>query len=451
MLLSIFRTSLAHILGGFTLLSTFITTVLDGICYSVSKSLSSHIASVESAIVSLSAIDCAVIIVLLFLWVKDVRAEVRAQWRGHRAILYVLIAVYLSIATGITAGGIAWSAVQSMTGKTTLTHKHQTLMLARCIIWAISILSQGILGGYLLTSLTKRDGGGRWSSSLSQELEILPDQASVGDKDDVVKSPSIILESPRPSTDVKRSCDIVPELQPSASRTESQNSNRYSGRTLYQQDSKQSSFDLQRTHMAGTETTVTRSQTDDPADNPTDNPTVNPSSMEERSEPLKIRRSYSGAKRSFEGLIRQSSSTRSSPATSSTHLAAPGRPIPPKLKLTDESFIHPLFRSDSASPPPTPMPGTTVIASPAAGQTISVQALNRVRSTRSLRSHVPRSRSPLFEQVEQPLAGLERKSESLERSGRDSPMPSFIMAADVRSSITRYEKKYDLNESPDES
>ncbi|PYI27633.1 hypothetical protein BP00DRAFT_429099 [Aspergillus indologenus CBS 114.80] len=451
MLLSIFRTSLAHILGGFTLLSTFIATVLDGICYSFSKSLSSHIASVESAIVSLSAIDCTMITALLFLWVKDVRAEVRAQWRGHRAILYGLIAVYLSIATGITAGGIAWSAVQSMTGKTTVTHKHQTLMLARCIIWAISVLSQGILGGYLLTSLTKRDaGGGRWSRSLSQELEILPDQASVGDKDDVVKSPSIILESPRPSTEVKRSCDIVPELQPSASRTDSQNSNRYSGRTLYQQDSKQSSFDLQRTHMAVTETTVTRSRTDDQPDNPT----VNPSIMEERSEPPKIRRSYSGAKRSFEGLIRQSSSTRSSPATSSTHLAAPaapGRPIPPKLKLTDESFIHPLFRSDSASPPPTPMPGTTVIASPAAGQTISVQTLNRVRSTRSLRSHVPRSRSPLFEQVDQPLVELERKSESLERSGRESPMPSFIMTADVRSSITRYEKKYDLNESPDES
>ncbi|RAL10086.1 uncharacterized protein BO97DRAFT_148123 [Aspergillus homomorphus CBS 101889] len=445
---SISRTSLAHILGGFTILSTFIATVLDGICYSFSRPLSSHIASIESAIVSLGTINCAVIAALLFLWAQDVRTEARPQWRGHRAILYGVIAVYLSIATGITAGGIAWSAVQSMTGKTTVIHKHQTLMLARCIIWAISVLSQGILGGYLLTSLTKRDAGGRWSSSLSQELEILPEQASiVGDKDETVKSPSIIIGSQRRSADVKTSCDIVPELQPSASRTESQTSNRYSGRTLYQQDSKQSSFDLQRTYLAGAENTVTRHRSDDQPDNLA----VNLSGTEGSVEPTKIRRSCSEAKRSFEVLVRQSTSTRPSPTTSSTHLAAPGRPIPPKLKLPDESFIHPLFRSDSASPPPTPMPGTTVIASPAAGQTISVQTLNRVRSTRSLRSHAPRSRSPLFEQVDQPLAELERKSESSEPSGRGSPMPSFIMAADVRSSITRYEKKYDLNESPDES
>ncbi|PYH40310.1 uncharacterized protein BP01DRAFT_308646 [Aspergillus saccharolyticus JOP 1030-1] len=447
MLLSIFRTSLTHVLGGFTLLSTFITTILNGICYSFSRSLSSHIASVESAIVSLGTINCAVITALLFLWAKDVNARMGAQWRSHRAIFYSLIAVYLSIATGITAGGIAWSAVQSMTGKTSVTHKHQTLMLSRCVIWAISVLSQGILGGYLLTSLSKRDAGGRWSSALSQELEILPDQVSVGDKEEVVKAPSIVLESQRPSGEGKTSGDIVPELQPSASRTESQTSNRYSGRTLYQHDSKQSSLDLPRTHLAGAESTVPRYQ----AREQPENLTVQPGGKEERNEPPTIRRSYSGPKRSFEGLPRQSSVNRSSPATSSTHLAATSRPVPPKLKLPDESFIHPLFRSDSASPPPTPMPGTTVIASPAAGQTISVQTLNRVRSTRSLRSHAPRSRSPLFEQVDQPLAELERKSDSPEPSGRESPMPNFILAADVRSSITRYEKKYDLDESPDES
>jgi hypothetical protein len=30
-------------------------------------------------------------------------------------------------------------------------------------------------------------------------------------------------------------------------------------------------------------------------------------------------------------------------------------------------------------------------------------------------------------------------------------MPGFLMAADVRKSIARYEKRYELNESPDES
>ncbi|KAA8643126.1 uncharacterized protein ATNIH1004_009888 [Aspergillus tanneri] len=79
----------------------------------------------------------------------------------------------------------------------------------------------------------------------------------------------------------------------------------------------------------------------------------------------------------------------------------PGGPLP-TLSVTDESNIHPLFRSDSPSPAQTPTPGTIVIASSASGQTISVQTLNRVTSVHSLQAHPPRSQSPLFEQMVQP-------------------------------------------------
>ncbi|PWY85704.1 hypothetical protein BO94DRAFT_566450 [Aspergillus sclerotioniger CBS 115572] len=419
----------ARILGGITLLSTFIATVLDGMCYTISRSLSSHVSSVESAIVSLGAVSCVALASLLLLWVKDIKGEAQTQPRSHRAVTYGFIAAYLSIATGVTAGGIAWSAAQSMAAKTSMAPKHQSLLIARCIIWAISVLSQGILGGHFLTTLTKRESTTKWSPPVSQELEVLSDKASVKDES-TVTSTSIASESQRPSAELKTNADTVPPIQPSVSNAESQTSNRYSGRTLFQHDSKQSSLDLQRSYMPHGDCTVTQA------------------TVKLRSEPPKIRRSYSDTKRSLDGLVRQPSSTRSSPTTSSTQLVTPARPAPPKLKLPDESFIHPLFRSDSASPPPTAMPGTTVIASPAAGQTISVKALNRVRSTRSLRSQAPRSRSPLFDQ---PLTSIERNTESPEPSGRGSPMPSFIMAADVRSSISRYEKKYDLNESPDES
>ncbi|PYH87596.1 hypothetical protein BO71DRAFT_340690 [Aspergillus ellipticus CBS 707.79] len=436
----------ARILGVITLLSTFIATVLDGMCYTFSRPLSSHISSVEAAIVSLGAVSCVALVALSFLWVKDIKGSATTQYRSRGTCMYGFITAYLSIATGVTAGGIAWGAAQSMATKTSVTKRHQSLLIARCIIWAISVLSQGILGGYFLTTLSRRDSTTiptKWPPSPPQELEVLSEEASVKDEN-VVPSPSLTNESQRPSADLKTDCDTVPPIQPSVSNTESQTSNRYSGRTLFLHDSKQNSLDLQRTFLSQADSTATPSKPEEHSGDQTGSNL----GVKIRSEPPKIRRSYSDTKRSLDGLVRQPSSTRSSPATSSTQLVTTARPAPPKLKLPDESFIHPLFRSDSSSPPPTPMPGTTVIASPAAGQTISVKTLNRVRSTRSLRSQGPRSRSPLFDQ---PLNSLEPHADSPEPSGRGSPMPGFIMAADVRSSISRYEKKYDLNESPDES
>ncbi|PWY70192.1 hypothetical protein BO70DRAFT_432235 [Aspergillus heteromorphus CBS 117.55] len=411
-----------RILGGITLLSTFIATVLDGMCYTFSRSLSSHISSVESAIVSLGAVSCVALVAVSYLWVNDLKSEAATPYRSRGACTYGVIAAYLSIATGVTAGGIAWSAAQSMTAKTSVTKRHQSLLIARCIIWAISVLSQGILGGYFLTTLIKREPTPtptpipispptKWSPSPSQELDVLSEQASVKENHGR-DSPSLTSESQRESADLKPDGDTVPPIQPSVSNTESHTSNRYSGRTLFLHDSKQNSLDLQRSYLSQGDSIGISSK---PVEPPND-PAGCPVGAKVRSEPPKIRRSYSDTKRSLDA-----SSTRSSPATSSTQLRLPA---------------------------PTPMPGTTVIASPAAGQTISVKTLNRVRSTRSLRSQGPRSRSPLFDQ---PLQSMERNADSPEPSGRGSPMPSFIMAADVRSSISRYEKKYDLNESPDES
>lgn len=74
-----------------------------------------------------------------------------------------------------------------------------------------------------------------------------------------------------------------------------------------------------------------------------------------------------------------------SPATSTRSAL----PAPPKRAFTQhtsasESHIHPLFRSDSSTPPPMASPGTIVIAAPQAGQIISdrssVRSLSRLRS-----------------------------------------------------------------------
>lgn len=64
-------------------------------------------------------------------------------------------------------------------------------------------------------------------------------------------------------------------------------------------------------------------------------------------------------------------------------------PAPPKRSFTQQSsvsegHIHPLFRSDSPTPPPMASPGTIVIAAPQAGQIISdrtsIRSLSRMRS-----------------------------------------------------------------------
>jgi hypothetical protein len=63
----------------------------------------------------------------------------------------------------------------------------------------------------------------------------------------------------------------------------------------------------------------------------------------------------------------------------------------------DEAHIHPLFRSDSPTPPPVATPGTMVVASPDAGRVIhhhpSNQSLRRLRSRSQLAQSSPLSRS----------------------------------------------------------
>lgn len=113
-----------------------------------------------------------------------------------------------------------------------------------------------------------------------------------------------------------------------------------------------------------------------------------------------------------------------------------------------ELDIHPLFRSDSADPPPLASPGTSVRASPDAGKVIphhaSHQSLRRLASATSLGSS-PLSRQSSFD------AGARRGgggAESIlevdeERSQDDDepltpPIPDFVLNAGSRHSLDRY-------------
>ncbi|KKK26500.1 hypothetical protein ARAM_001022 [Aspergillus rambellii] len=408
------KASPAYLLGGASLLSTFIVTILDGVCYATSRASVPNTSTVEAVIVSLSTLSCVVLLVMVLLWMNDLKVDSRVQQKPWRRCTYGTAIGYLSLATGITAAGIAWSAVQSLSGasgsesesrKSSATSNRQSVLIARCVLWAISVLSQGTLSGYLLTR-TRKDNPSQWPTLISHELDaiILPNPSGTIHQVEAAKTPSQTTESQRPSIDPKD--DRLPPIQPSASRTASQGSNRFSDRTLFHQDSKPNSIDLNLTKtttlVSYPDSVTTRSKPDPYPDDP---------DLESAADPLsrtqQLHRSNSDLKRSLDSvLLRPLSSALSSPIPSSSSSsptqidAIAKRPLP-KLNLPDESNIHPLFRSDSRSPPPTPTPGTIVVASPAAGQTISVKALNRMRSTRSVGAHTPRSRSPLFERVDQ--------------------------------------------------
>ncbi|KAL2825577.1 hypothetical protein BDW59DRAFT_70785 [Aspergillus cavernicola] len=384
----------AYLMGGASLLSTIIVTVLDGVSYGSSRASTPDSSLIEAIILSLSIISCAMVLALVLICANDSKIGATTRQKGWRASTYGTGIGYFSIATGITAGAIAWSTIRSM--EAMVSPHRQSLVIARCVIWAISVLSQGILCGYLLTTLTINDNHNQWPSLIPHEIDtILPSRSGTIRKG----APSSIAESQR------RSIDTTPHHQSSVSSTTSRRSTRYSGRTLIQPEPKPNSLDLNPTLIPHPENVAIRSRSDGSQGN--HDSETNPSRPQHQQQ---LQRSNSEIKRSLDSVMLRPSSIPSS----STPLDVAKRPLPlPKLKLPDESNIHPLFRSDSRSPPPNPTPGTMVLASPEAGQTISVMTLQRMKSTRSVSSHTPRSRSPLFERTDQFSEDIEQRPHSV--------------------------------------
>ncbi|KAH1930488.1 hypothetical protein KXV48_000712 [Aspergillus fumigatus] len=405
---------LAYLLGGISIALNLVASVLHGLCLA-----SSGASSIESITVTLSAASCLVLLMLVVLWRKSIWLQPRDCWAKWRTVAYGLILAYLAISSGFTAGAVVWSTSKL----------------------------EGLFAGFLLID----NPHNQCPSSLSQELVLQADQSSLKHKS-ATKEPALTIESGRQSVDRKTSCDSGPFANQPATSIAS--SHRYSGRTLYQPDSKNNSVDLQPPglSMPSPDSNASRSLLETSPDE-RDSCSI---TTEERQGMRLFHGTQPEIKRCLDSLMLQPSSGTSSPAASTPKLEASRAPAPPKLHFPDESNIHPLFRSDSPSPPPTPLPGTNLHGLAVAGQTISVKTLNRMRSTNSLRPHGARSRSPLFERINQQgeTTGDQKLNPCCENRGRlaeKTAIPGFLMAADVRQSIARYEKKYELNESPDES
>lgn len=144
-----------------------------------------------------------------------------------------------------------------------------------------------------------------------------------------------------------------------------------------------------------------------------------------------------------------------SPVSTRTQLARPQRSFTQQTSAS-ESHIHPLFRSDSPTPPPLATPGTVVIAAPQAGQVISdrqsIRSLSRMRS-----GSLPAVSSPLntkasFESFPHgnpksfsTASDESRSDESIEEMEEvperkiTPPIPEYILNAGSRTSLHGYQ------------
>lgn len=136
----------------------------------------------------------------------------------------------------------------------------------------------------------------------------------------------------------------------------------------------------------------------------------------------------------LEGPFSLPSSGRNSPALSLPPKIYADSSRPPSPALS-EAHIHPLFRTDSPTPPPAATPGTIVTASPLSGQVITCPArpYSRMRSNSRTRSNsCTASSSPLINS--QGFHGSSSRTPSPPSREMTPPIPDFILTSSPRNS-----------------
>ncbi|KAF4632876.1 hypothetical protein G7Y89_g5243 [Cudoniella acicularis] len=114
------------------------------------------------------------------------------------------------------------------------------------------------------------------------------------------------------------------------------------------------------------------------------------------------------------------------------------------IESSSEAHIHPLFRTDSPTPPPAATPGTVVTAAPNAGQLISdrqsIRSIHRMRS-----GSLPSSPLMHSESLDSLRRAMEREErERLEAGGERTltpPIPDFILNGGPRNSLSGYNSR----------
>ncbi|KAJ5872244.1 uncharacterized protein N7529_004597 [Penicillium soppii] len=333
--------SLPYTLAGASLLSTFVVTILNCICFATSQ------ASADVATIFLSAVGCLALIALGLLHHKNVQT-------GRLSCTY-LTGGYLLIAAAASAGAMAMS------------HRG-ALFITRSVFWALSVFAQGLYCGFITMNLYKEQSNPDWPRSYPHELKDMPE------------SPKLLPSPPRVA-------DLSELFEPKRSslRKYPRRSSRYSDATLCPSSKTQNaSIDTTSTHSSPSPSPIT-----DKAPNLSNRPLLRGNNSI-RSMPSLRRNAPTPL--SLDNLVHPplpspTSTLLDSPTTSNPNSTWEYNPF-------RETNIHPLFRSNSPCPSPTLIPGTMVKASPSAGQTIPAGTITRMRSARSLRDSM-RAPSPL--------------------------------------------------------
>ncbi|KAL2219793.1 hypothetical protein M432DRAFT_279635 [Thermoascus aurantiacus ATCC 26904] len=443
------KIAVIYSLGTASATSTIVTTILNTL-FSVSLRRSLiGLRSIDFATVGLSAVSCIGLVALTVSHAKDIEASSQA-WKSWEIWAYVAIGMYLFITTGVVAGAVASSGTQFLTApRNPSPHQTKSLFVAWCVMWAISVLSQGLLCGFLLVQITEREHRNGYMYQFSfgpRRTADMPDDRRKESSSTVLpffstgpgsrsfktksKASSERLNSIRSSiSGVVRPMTSLPKL-----------SKRYSGRTLFQRDSKHESSNFPSSECDSQEQQEHAfEQWDTSAVSREDRDTVLQATPAggQHLPAIPGGRSETLPTNSLDSLVLRDHIRLPSPAfTHPEYSRPPSRPRTGSV----ESHIHPLFRADSPSPPPSPSPGTIVTAAPTAGQTISSQALRemRARSLLQTSNSLGSLRSPVRTDGVHELEPQRRRPGVGQRS---ASMPAFILAAGVRNSFLSYEKR----------
>ncbi|KAJ5810835.1 hypothetical protein N7447_010351 [Penicillium robsamsonii] len=344
---------LSYSLAAASLLTTFIVTISNGICYATSK------ASPDVASTILSAVSFVILMSLGLLHHQNIQT-------GRRQLIY-FAGGYLLVAAAASAGTIAKSPQTSV-------------FVIRSVFWALSVFTQGLYCGIFATTLAQDRFNREWPRAYSQELKDIP------------QTPNFLPSPPRV-------CDLSDIFEPKRSslRKFPRRSSRYSDATLCPsstKDGKNASIDTTSSTHSSPCPSPTQDRRPDTFPDRDTRPFQGTHSI--RSMPS-LRHNPLTAP-SLDNLVHPS---MPSPAASTIRVDSPtqsgSNSSTWEYNPFGEDNIHPLFRSTSPCPSPTFTPGTMVKASPSAGQTLTAGTITRMRSARSLRDQAMRTPSPLPE------------------------------------------------------
>ncbi|KAJ5595753.1 hypothetical protein N7450_002211 [Penicillium hetheringtonii] len=389
---------LPYTLAGVCLLASLVVTILNGLVYAALQS-APHARDAGLAPVALGFLTCAALISLNVILHKDIRN--RQQLPRWKQGFFYFTGAYLLIAAASTTGTIAKDELQSSAST------KQTLFIARSIFWALAVFMQGLYFGYLIIALVEKRSTttGTWPHPYAQDikLESLPDSPST------LTPPNRVCSSEEFKFDTRRS----------SLRKYPRRSHRFSGGTLCLQPT--TSNTTTATATSNTPTEGNRKTRPSSFETTSSHSTITPQTPTESTFPPSLHRDthplLRNSIRSMPSLRRDNipasldSLVRPGPTSQHLHPDSPSTTTP-------EYDIHPLFRTNSPSGSPTPSRGTSVRASPCAGQTITQQALTRMRSERSLRGE--RVASPVPSPVPSPrMMSPEEERVMAFMSGRD--------------------------------